>query len=90
VAIRRANPVDGNVSEAGFSLEIDLPILEALIQEVGDVRLAVIDPVSAYLGRVDSHRNAELRGLLAPLAALATYHSCYRVAINRTQSKPHQ
>src|SRR5580693_7960722 len=31
----------------------------------------IIDPISAYLGSTDSHRDAEVRGLIAPLAALA-------------------
>ena len=43
-----------------------------------DCRLVVIDPVSAYLGGTDSHKNAEVRELLTPLADLA---SRYRVAI---------
>lgn len=34
-------------------------------------RLVIIDPIAAYLGATDSHRDAEVRGLLAPLAALA-------------------
>ena len=34
-------------------------------------RLVIIDPIAAYLGSTDSHRDAEVRGLLAPLAALA-------------------
>ena len=33
--------------------------------------LVVIDPLSAYLGKTDSHRDGEVRGLLAPLAAAA-------------------
>jgi putative DNA primase/helicase len=31
----------------------------------------VIDPISAYLGAVDSHKNSDVRGLLAPLSELA-------------------
>jgi putative DNA primase/helicase len=37
-----------------------------------------IDPLSAYLGSRDSYKDAEIRGLLTPLAALAERH---RVAI---------
>lgn len=38
----------------------------------------MIDPVAAFCGKVDSHKNSEVRGLLAPLAELAGRH---RVAI---------
>jgi hypothetical protein len=36
-----------------------------------NTRLVVIDPISAYTGKVDSNNNTEVRGLLAPLAELA-------------------
>lgn len=61
-----------------FSLGRDLPALEQAIGRTGQVRLVVIDPVSAYLGKCDSHNNSEVRALLAPLAELANRH---RVAV---------
>ena len=48
----------------------DIGPLEHAIKETG-ARLLVIDPVSAYLGHADSHRDSEVRALLAPLAQLA-------------------
>jgi hypothetical protein len=54
-----------------FSLEHHLPQLEDALAEWSDVRLVVIDPISAYCGQTDSHNNAEVRALLAPLADLA-------------------
>lgn len=48
----------------------DVAALERAIRET-DARLMIIDPISAYLGSTDSHRDAEVRGLMAPLAALA-------------------
>jgi hypothetical protein len=61
----------------GFTLA-ELPMLaEALAQEP-DCRLIIIDPVSAFLAKSDSHKDADIRGLLAPLAELASKH---RVAI---------
>ncbi len=48
----------------------DVAALEAAIRLTA-ARVLIIDPVSAYLGATDSHRDAEVRGLLAPLAALA-------------------
>ena len=67
-------------SERGFNLR-DLPALEQAIAEVGDCRLVVIDPITSYLGAVDSHKNAEVRGLLGPLAALAAKHNVAIVAV---------
>ena len=34
----------------------------------------VVDPLSAYLGVTDSHKNAEVRGLLTPLSDIAAKH----------------
>ena len=39
--------------------------------KLGDCRLILIDPISAYLGAIDDHRNADVRGLLSPLAEIA-------------------
>jgi len=54
-----------------FNLAEHVPILEAVIRDRPDLALIVIDPLSAYLGDLDSHKNAEVRGALAPLSALA-------------------
>jgi len=61
----------GSVTEKAFNLETDCTHLESALSQHPDVRLIVIDPLSAYLGGTDSHSNAEIRGLLSPLAALA-------------------
>ncbi len=61
----------GKGGQRTFDLTRDLPALEAKIVKEQAV-LVVIDPLSAYLGsKTDSHRDVELRGALAPLAALA-------------------
>jgi hypothetical protein len=54
-----------------FSLEKDVPALDRKLTEIANVAVAIIDPISAYLGDVDSHINAEVRGLLMPLRELA-------------------
>lgn len=71
----------GQESARTFDLSRDLPALEAAIQSVKGCRLVVIDPVTAYLGGVDSHKNAEIRGLLAPLGAIAERHRVAVVAV---------
>jgi putative DNA primase/helicase len=54
-----------------FNLQLDLPALEKKIDELGDVLLVEIDPITSYLGHVDSHKNAELRSVLEPLGEMA-------------------
>jgi len=64
----------GLVAEQGkkrmLSLQTDLELLRRKIIEVGDVKLAVIDPVSAYMGgvgKMDSYRTTDVRAVLGPL-----------------------
>ena len=66
--------------ERGFSLVADMPHLETAISSTG-ASLVVIDPLSAYLGDTDSYKDAEVRGLLAPLAAIATRTGAAIVAV---------
>lgn len=49
---------------------IDASAIEMAIHQT-HARLVVIDPLSAYLGSTDSHRDAEVRALMAPLAAVS-------------------
>ena len=58
-------------SEALPSLRSDIEAIEEAVTSLGDCRLTVIDPVSAYLGGTDDHKNAELRGVLSPLKRVA-------------------
>ena len=55
-----------------FNLQADLERLEAEIKKRDNVRLVIIDPVSSYLGKVDSHKNADVRSVLEPLGEMAS------------------
>jgi hypothetical protein len=59
-----------------FSLITDLALLVKKINDIGGVVLIVIDPLSAYLGvgKIDGYRTTDVRGVLAPLAELASEH----------------
>ena len=54
-----------------FSLQADLVRLEAEIRSRDNIKLVIIDPISSYLGKVDSHKNAEVRTVLEPLGEMA-------------------
>jgi hypothetical protein len=54
-----------------FNLQADLALLEQKIAEIGDVALIIIDPISSYMGKTDSHKNAEVRGALEPASEMA-------------------
>jgi AAA domain-containing protein len=55
-----------------FNLQGDLDLLEAKIAAIGNVNLAIIDPVSSYLGvKIDSHVNAAVRATLEPVGEMA-------------------
>lgn len=71
-----------------FLLSEDLPDLDRRISTLGRVRMLIIDPISAYLGATDDHRNAELRGLLAPLATLAERHRLAVLAVHHLSKAP--
>jgi KaiC/GvpD/RAD55 family RecA-like ATPase len=79
---------DGLPSEKSFSLETDVTQLEDALRQRPDVRLIVIDPISAYLGGTDSHSNAEIRGLLAPLTALAARYGVAILAVTHLRKAP--
>ncbi len=66
--------------ERGFNLARDLPALERAIAETEAIEVT-IDPLSAYLGYKDSYRDSEVRGVLAPLAALAARTDVAIVAV---------
>ncbi len=55
----------------GFDLQADIALLEDKLIEIGDVAAVIVDPISSYLGRTDSHKNAEVRAVLEPLSAMA-------------------
>lgn len=65
-----------------FNLTADIERLGDLARKLGDVALIDIDPITAYLGRIDSHKNAEVRGVLAPLATMAAEIKAAIVCVN--------
>lgn len=65
----------------------DLPALKAAIASVS-AKLVIIDPVMAYIGGTDAHRDSEIRGLLAPLARLAAETGAAIVLVRHLRKTP--
>ncbi len=80
-AIRTETP-EGAEAKRGFDLTMDISRLAAMLRELGDAALVIIDPITAYLGDADSHKNAEVRALLAPLAEMAASQSVAVIAVS--------
>lgn len=72
----------GEPAHRGFNLSQDIGRLGALLYELGDAALVIIDPITAYLGDADSHKNAEVRALLAPLQEMAAHQGTAVLAVS--------
>ena len=78
---------------SSFNLAADLLHLEDAVLRTR-ARLVVIDPLSAYLGgvdsRVDSHKDSDVRAILAPLTAMAERNDVAVVGVahlNKSQQR---
>jgi hypothetical protein len=77
--------VVGQHQARSFDLTRDIRRLEILINEIGDVVLVGIDPISAYMGKpgkLDSHRETDIRGTLMPLSEMAERRNVAIIGIN--------
>lgn len=61
----------GESRDRVLSLDTHIDVLRQAVAARRGVRLVIVDPISAFLGRADSHNNAEVRSLLAALGRLA-------------------
>jgi hypothetical protein len=89
--VRRVHVVDGVIvgyrgdgarEDRTFCIGSDLRALETKLAELDGAAAVVIDPISAYLGKTDSHNNSEVRGVLAPLSELAARHNTAVVGVS--------
>ncbi|MCH8151329.1 MAG: AAA family ATPase [Planctomycetes bacterium] len=70
-----------------FTLKDDLAKLERLLKRLPETRLVIIDPISAYLGDVNSWKDSEVRAVLAPLSKLAAEHDVAIVMVTHLNKK---
>lgn len=74
-----ADTVRPRLEAAGAVLErihvsrcLDIAELAKMLDELPSVRFVVIDPLSAYVGQIDTHKDAQVRTMLAPFVELAS------------------
>lgn len=72
---------DGSRTIRSFTLQ-DVRALGSKLAELSDVAAVVIDPISAYLGDIDSHKNADVRSILTPLSELAAHYDTAIIGIS--------
>jgi archaellum biogenesis ATPase FlaH len=57
-------------AQRSFSLDQDIARLREVVKRY-DARIVIIDPLTAYMGKADTWKDAEVRRILTPLAELA-------------------
>lgn len=61
---------DGKIRARAFNVADHMPQLTEFIADIGDLKLLVIDPILAYMGRADSHKTSDVRGAMLGLQQL--------------------
>ena len=62
---------DWKTGKMYFDLKTGMPVMDQMIEELPDLRLVIIDPITSYMGNIDSHDNAQVRGVLDKLSIWA-------------------
>ena len=73
---------DRDQKRRSFSLQSDVELLARKLEELGDCKLVVIDPVSAFTGTTDTHKNSDVRVLLFALSEIAQQFDVAILAIS--------
>lgn len=86
----KSKSTSGKESLRGFDISQDIERLSELIKAISDVRLIIIDPISSYLGKTDSHNNSDIRAVLTPLAEMAAKHDIAVVVLTHLNKSNQQ
>lgn len=72
---------DGLPIDRTLSLKRDVDALDEALGDLPECRLVIIDPISAYMGGVDSHNNTDVRAVLAPITEIASRRNVTIISI---------
>ncbi len=89
--LEAAQEVDetGRLVSRSFSLRRDIDRLSNQLAKSPECVLVIIDPISAYMDGTDSHKNADVRALLAPLSKMAGTHKVAIVCVTHLNKGSH-
>ena len=72
---------DGQQGESFFNLERDIAKLEDAVEKLPGLKLIVVDPVNAYMGRTDTFMDSAVRSVLGPFVEMASKRKITIIAI---------
>ncbi len=85
------DPKSKKKSERLIDLQQDRDAIGKAMDLTANCKLLIMDPINAYLGKTDSHKNAEVRQVLGPVAELC-HRKCvafiYLGHLNKTTNGP--
>ena len=72
---------DGNEYASNFNVVHDQRLLEKTLEDNPRIKLVIIDPLSAYFGSADTHKDASVRSVMSSLFRLAEKYNAAFVCI---------
>ena len=76
------NPIVKNDNGKDTTVDItDYRYFEDLMRKEPNLRMLIIDPISSFMGGIDSHNNSEVRGALVGITQIASKHNVGVLAI---------
>lgn len=81
-AVKNGFNANGQESFKQFDLVTDIEALDEMLTRAKNIAAVIIDPISAYLGNVNSHTNSDVRFVLTPIAKLAEKHNVAIICIS--------
>jgi putative DNA primase/helicase len=64
----------------------DLSRLNKTLEDIGNIKLIIIDPISSYIGDINDYKNTDVKKMIAKLTAIARQHQAV-VLLNHHLSK---
>jgi RecA-family ATPase len=81
-AVKSGYDSRGNPILKQFDFITDIEELDKMLANNKNITTVIIDPLSAYLGNVNSHNNSDVRTVLTPIAKLAEKYNIAMICVS--------